>query len=59
MALKDLIPSKKWAPARREEHDPFTLFRDEMNRLFDSFFRTVTGTRAGEELRRGLAGRPV
>lgn len=39
MALKDLIPSKKWAPARREEHDPFTLFRDEMNRLFDNFFR--------------------
>jgi HSP20 family protein len=39
MALRDLIPIKKGVPARREEHDPFSLFRDEMNRLFDSFFR--------------------
>jgi HSP20 family protein len=39
MALRDLIPSKKSVPARREEHDPFSLFREEMNRLFDNFFR--------------------
>lgn len=39
MAIKNLIPSaKKDVPVRREEYDPFVLFRHEMNRLFDSFF---------------------
>jgi HSP20 family protein len=42
MATKHLVPShKKNVPAKREEHDPFSLFRQEMNRLFDSFFRTA------------------
>ena len=38
MPTKHLVPSKKSAPAKREERDPFSLFRQEMNRLFDSFF---------------------
>jgi HSP20 family protein len=39
MAIKNLITSgKKDVPIRREEYDPFSLFRHEMNKLFDSFF---------------------
>ncbi len=37
---RGLVPwSKKGSIAKREEFDPFTFFREEMNRLFDSFFR--------------------
>lgn len=39
MAIKDLIPSwRKAVPARREEDDPFTLFRKEMDNLMENFF---------------------
>jgi HSP20 family protein len=30
---------EKSVPARREEYSPLSLFRSEMNRLFDNFFR--------------------
>lgn len=40
MAGKNLTPPiKKSLPIKREERDIFSLFRDEMNRLFDNFFR--------------------
>ncbi len=40
MAGKNLTPSiKKSLPIKREERDIFSLFREEMNRLFDNFFR--------------------
>jgi HSP20 family protein len=40
MAVKNVVPSiKKSVPVKREERDIFSLFRDEMNRLFDNFFR--------------------
>jgi len=40
MAIKNIVPSaKKEVPIRREDYDPFALFRREMNRLFDDFFR--------------------
>jgi HSP20 family protein len=40
MAIKNLVPSgKKTLPVKREAYDPFALFRQEMNRLYDSFFR--------------------
>ena len=39
MAIKKSSPSgEKSVPARREEYSPFSLFRSEMNRLFDNFF---------------------
>ncbi len=37
---KGLMPfGRKGLPAKREEYEPFTFFRDEMNRLFDNFFK--------------------
>lgn len=37
---KGLLPfERKGLPAKREEYEPFTFFREEMNRLFDNFFR--------------------
>lgn len=40
MAGKNLTPTiKKSLPIKREERDLFSLFREEMNRLFDNFFR--------------------
>jgi HSP20 family protein len=39
--IKDIILfGKRNVPVRREEYEPFSLFRHEMNRLFDDFFRT-------------------
>jgi HSP20 family protein len=44
MAIKDLIPSwRKGVPARREEDDPFSLFRKEMDSLMENFFRGAEG----------------
>lgn len=44
MPIKDLIPSwRKGGPARREEGDPFSLFRREMDSLMENFFRGVEG----------------
>jgi len=38
--IKDIVPFwKKDVLVRREEYEPFSLFRHEMNRLFDDFFR--------------------
>jgi hypothetical protein len=40
MNLKKIVPfGRKDLPARREEHDPFSRLRQEMNRLFDGFDR--------------------
>ncbi len=40
MIGKSLLPfGKKGMPFKREEYEPFTFFRDEMNRLFDNFFK--------------------
>jgi len=40
MPKKNLVPSeKKSVPVRREEYNPFSLLRQEMNKLFDNFFR--------------------
>ncbi len=40
MAVKNVTPSiKRSLPVKREERDIFSLFREEMNRLFDNFFR--------------------
>ncbi len=40
MASKSVTPSvKRSLPVKREERDIFSLFREEMNRLFDNFFR--------------------
>ncbi len=40
--MKSLLPfGRKGLPVKREEYEPFNFFRDEMNRLFDSFFRGV------------------
>jgi HSP20 family protein len=40
MAIKKHISSEeKSLPVRREEYGSFSLFRQEMNRLFDNFFR--------------------
>lgn len=37
---KGLMPfGKKGIPVKREEYEPFTFFRDEINRLFDNFFK--------------------
>ncbi|MEW6585288.1 MAG: Hsp20/alpha crystallin family protein [Nitrospirota bacterium] len=52
MAKKSIVPIQKQAvPARREEWNPFALLRQEMNTLFDSFFRGFEtepfGTRFG------------
>jgi HSP20 family protein len=39
MPKKSVVPvEKKAAPLRREEYNPFALFRNEMNTLFDNFF---------------------
>jgi HSP20 family protein len=38
--MKSLFPiGRKGLPVKREEYEPFTFFREEMNRLFDNFFR--------------------
>jgi len=38
--IKDIIPfGKRNVPVRREEYEPFSFFRHEMNRLFDDFYR--------------------
>lgn len=38
--IKDIMPfGKRSVPVRREEYDPFSFFRHEMNRLFDDFSR--------------------
>lgn len=40
MAKKPTVPvEKKSVPVRREEYHPFALLRQEINSLFDSFFR--------------------
>lgn len=40
LAKKKILSSEeKRVPVRREEYSPFSLFRNEMNRLFDNFFR--------------------
>lgn len=40
MDIKSLIPfGRKNVPVRREEYDPFSLLRQEMNRIFDDFSR--------------------
>lgn len=40
MAKKTIVPVQKQSlPARREEWNPFSLLRQEMNSLFDNFFR--------------------
>lgn len=40
MAIKKRPPSEeKSLPARHGEYSPFSLFRSEMNRLFDNFFQ--------------------
>ena len=40
MPKKNLVPTeKKSVPAKREEYNPFSLLRQEMNTLFDNFFR--------------------
>ena len=40
MPKKNMVPAeKKSVPARREEYHPFSLLRQEMNTLFDNFFR--------------------
>ena len=38
MPKKNLVPSKKQAPVKREEYNPLSLLRHEMNSLFDNFF---------------------
>jgi HSP20 family protein len=39
MPKKSVVPQgKKSVPARREEYTPFSMLRQEMNRLFDNFF---------------------
>lgn len=41
MAVKNLVPSeKKDVPIRKGIYDPFTTFRQEMNRLFSNFLRS-------------------
>jgi HSP20 family protein len=40
MPKKNVVPAEKSSvPVRREEYHPFSLFRQEMNTLFDNFFR--------------------
>jgi HSP20 family protein len=40
MPKKNIVPvEKKSVPVKREEQHPFSLFRQEMNSLFDNFFR--------------------
>ncbi len=40
MPKKNIAPSgEKSLPVRREEYHPFSLLREEMNTLFDNFFR--------------------
>lgn len=40
MPKKNVVPAeKKTLPVRREEYHPFSLLRQEMNTLFDNFFR--------------------
>ncbi len=39
MAFKNLVPSAKEPTQEGKAEHPVDLFRDEMNRLFDSFFR--------------------
>lgn len=42
MPKKNVVPSeKKPLPVQREEANPFALFRQEMDRLFDNFFSGV------------------
>jgi len=46
MALRDLIPRRHAAhplTVRREEVSPFAALHDEMDRLFDDFYRTFEG----------------
>jgi HSP20 family protein len=38
MPKKNLVPLKKQAPGKREEYNPLSLLRHEMNSLFDNFF---------------------
>ncbi|RMF86390.1 MAG: Hsp20/alpha crystallin family protein [Nitrospirae bacterium] len=42
MALRDLIPRRhgRTVPVRREEASPFAALHEEMDRLFDDFFRS-------------------
>lgn len=38
--MKNLFPfGRKGSPVKREAYEPFTFFREEMNSLFDNFFR--------------------
>lgn len=40
MAIRDLVPfGKKSVSAKRDEENPFSLLRREMDSLFDNFFR--------------------
>ncbi len=44
MAIKTLFPSgRKGVPERREDDNPFSLLRREMDALFDNFFRGFAG----------------
>ena len=59
MAVSDFLPSlwrRRELPARREQqYDPFVVLRQEMNELFDNFFRGIEGTPTSF----GLAGLPA
>ena len=39
MNITDLVPWRSRSPARREQDEPGTVMRREMNRLFEDFFR--------------------
>ncbi len=40
MSMKSLLPfGRRGFPIKREAYEPFTFFRDEMDRLFDNFFK--------------------
>ncbi len=43
MKIKDIVPTKLRSPlTKRDEENPFLTLRNEMNRLFDSFFDDVS-----------------
>jgi HSP20 family protein len=51
MAIKKINPEeKKILPVKREEYNPFALLRQEMNALFDNFFRGFEAEPSGGRL---------
>jgi HSP20 family protein len=41
MAIRNLVPfGKKSLPAKREDENPFAILRQEMDAMFDNFFRS-------------------